>query len=246
MRPSTTILSAAILLLIGSPAVAGSLTPPGPPAPTFKTLSDIEPRTLISPDQNSLEPVVIDQPGSYYLGRDIQALPGQDAITINANNVSLDLNGFTVRGNLEVMDGNGIVVNGENATIRNGQIRYLDGDGVNCSSGSVTLINVDSTHNGGSGATCAHMRVDGGDFSHNTVNGLGGLYIAVDRVTANENGANGVGMGADSRVAQSSFIGNTGFGIACPQGNALVTETISKHNDAGNRLGCSVFSSEMP
>jgi len=246
MRPSIVTLFATIGLLLAGPAAAGSLTPPGPPAPTFKTLTDIEPRTLIAPDDDSLVPVVIDQPGSYYLGRDIQALPGQDAITISASNVSLDLNGFTVRGNLEVMDGDGIVIDGENATVRNGQIRYLDGNGVSCNSGSVTLINVDATHNGGSGALCARMRVDGGDFSYNTANGLGGLTIAVDRVTVHENGANGIGMGGESRVGQSSIIGNTGFGVSCPQGNALVTETISKHNDAGNRLGCTVFSSEMP
>ena len=52
---------------------AGPLTPPGPPAPTSKTLNEIEPRTPI----NSL-PFVIEEPGSYYLTRNLIGSPGQN------------------------------------------------------------------------------------------------------------------------------------------------------------------------
>jgi len=42
----------------------GSLTPPGAPAPTMKTLDQIEARTPIT---NTTNLVTISQPGSYYL-----------------------------------------------------------------------------------------------------------------------------------------------------------------------------------
>jgi Right handed beta helix region len=71
----------------------GSLTPPGAPAPTMITLNQIEPRTPISS-----APYTITQPGSYYLVTNLYIAVG-DGIAISANNVTLDLNGFTVAGN---------------------------------------------------------------------------------------------------------------------------------------------------
>src|SRR5438128_1786300 len=71
----------------------GSLTPPGAPAPAMKTLAQIEPRTPIS----SL-PYFIGQSGSYYLTDNFSVGAGQDyGIFISANNVTIDLNGFTIR-----------------------------------------------------------------------------------------------------------------------------------------------------
>src|SRR6516164_6192771 len=69
---------------------AGPLTPPGAPAPTMKSLQEIEPRTLIA----SL-PYTITNSGSYYLSNNLTVATG-DAITISTNGVTLDLNGFTI------------------------------------------------------------------------------------------------------------------------------------------------------
>lgn len=69
----------------------GSLTPPGAPAPTMKTLQQIEPRTPISS-----VPFSILNSGSYYLTDNLDVSYG-DAIFISANNVTIDLNGFTIR-----------------------------------------------------------------------------------------------------------------------------------------------------
>src|ERR1043165_9796506 len=71
----------------------GSLTPPGAPAPTMKTLDQIEPRAPIS----SL-PYTIASSGSYYLTTNLTALSAVDGIVINADNVTLDLSGFTMTG----------------------------------------------------------------------------------------------------------------------------------------------------
>jgi hypothetical protein len=68
----------------------GALTPPGAPAPTMKTLAQIEARTPISS-----APFTISAPGSYYLTTNLTISSG-NAINVNANNVTLDLNGFTL------------------------------------------------------------------------------------------------------------------------------------------------------
>jgi len=81
------------LVICQSSVGQGPLVPPGAPAPTMKTLLQVEPRTPIS----SL-PVFIGQSGSYYLTDNFTIGVGQDyGIFISANNVTIDLNGFTIR-----------------------------------------------------------------------------------------------------------------------------------------------------
>ena len=70
----------------------GPLAPPGAPAPTMKTLQQIEPRTAITS-----APYTISSSGSYYLTTNITVSSGS-AITIATNGVTLDLNGFTITG----------------------------------------------------------------------------------------------------------------------------------------------------
>ena len=100
----------------------GSLTPPGAPAPTMKTLAQIEPRTAIT---NTASAVTISQPGSYYLTGNLTVSSG-NAITIATNGVTLDLNGFTISSTAASAAGNGILLSGSNPrnlTILNGFIQ---------------------------------------------------------------------------------------------------------------------------
>lgn len=71
----------------------GTLDPVAAPAPAMKTLAQIEPRTPIADAGYS-----ITQSGSYYLTTNIAAAAGQLGITIEADDVTLDLGGFTVSG----------------------------------------------------------------------------------------------------------------------------------------------------
>jgi hypothetical protein len=97
----------------------GSLTPPGAPAPTMKSLDQIEARTPISS-----APYTISQPGSYYLTTNLNVTSG-DAIDINTNGVTLDLNGFTLFSTDPGNTGTGILLGSglNDITIFNGHIR---------------------------------------------------------------------------------------------------------------------------
>ncbi|HMJ89562.1 MAG TPA: hypothetical protein VK530_07080 [Candidatus Acidoferrum sp.] len=97
----------------------GALTPPNPPAPTMKTLDQIEARTPISS-----VPYTISVPGSYYLTTNVTATVS-NAIVIAISGVTLDLNGFTISSTTASATGHGILLNSGlcNITILNGFIQ---------------------------------------------------------------------------------------------------------------------------
>ncbi len=98
-------------VLVATSANAGPLDPPpGPIAPTHKTLTQVEPRTPISHettpgDESSLYRITA--PGSYYLTGNIDGVHGKRGITIDASNVIIDLNGFVMRGAVPGKEGGG-------------------------------------------------------------------------------------------------------------------------------------------
>jgi len=141
-------IAAALLLSTLNPQLStcfaqGSLTPPGAPAPTMLTLSQIEPRTPIS-----TAPFIITQPGSYYLTTNLVLTTDATAIWISTNNVTLDLMGFTISTRVSRGSGAGILLNGDirDITIFNGHITggnypYL-GYGITCIASSPINVHV--------------------------------------------------------------------------------------------------------
>src|SRR5688572_11786708 len=81
----------------------GDLTPPGAPTSTMKTLQQVEPRTDLQATPapagvdttNAAYHFIINQPGSYYLSANL-GVTKANGIQINAEGVTLDLNGFEV------------------------------------------------------------------------------------------------------------------------------------------------------
>ncbi len=215
------------IIVLGSPSSClgqGSLTPPGAPAPTMKTLAQIEPRTPISS-----APYTITAPGSYYLTTNLTISSGT-AITINANNVTLNLGGFTLTSTENpASTSTGIQMNQAvtNLTILNGFI-------------SSAITNNSAGVFGGAGfasgiydvnANSANVRVQGISISGCK---LYGIYLGANSV-AESCTANTVGQyGIIAAVANNSSGQNCGVaGIQCDIANNCYGQGIGNGNGIG-------------
>jgi parallel beta-helix repeat protein len=129
MKTSRTLLLSMALYCLAVPMrtvlAQGNLTPSGPPAPTMKTLSQIEPRTPIS----SL-PYTITSAGAYYLMANLTGVSGTNGITIAANDVTLDLKGYSLSGVAGSIDGILVSGNRTNLWLGNGTIRGWGMEGI--------------------------------------------------------------------------------------------------------------------
>lgn len=107
---------------LASKASAGPLNPPpGPITPTGKTLTEIEPRTAITSSGSGS--IFITQPGSYYLTGDVNL--GGNRIVIDAQGVTLDLNGFSVNQNTDSVEAIFLTSNAADARVHNGRIAHF-------------------------------------------------------------------------------------------------------------------------
>ena len=203
-------LTALAIVALVSLAHAGSLEPPGPPAPSMKPIDVVEARAPIS----SL-PFFISQSGSYYLTADLTASGGSNGITIlgSATHVTLDLNGYSLIG-AGAANTAGITINYQaNATVRNGTVRGW-GNGIVSNGGPVIkMIDVTSKNN-------AH---------HGFALYAGGEVL--DSV-AMGNGEVGIYIFGSAIVRNSQAIQNTWTGIWIQQ-FGLVEGCLSEANGSG-------------
>lgn len=228
--PTTLVLVAlATMSYQPSTLAQGSLTPPGAPAPTMKTLAQIEPRTPIS----SL-PYNISVPGSYYVTTNLTGTAGNYGVTITSGNVVLDLEGFTLSG--VPTTSAGVYVNGAcvNVTVRNGSLRSWAGDGVYSGGQGVILEHLNASANSGHGLyayggssvvrDCSAVSnsnsgiyISGGvasgcAVSGNANYGIEVIYSAVGNCEARNNNTAGI-YASFSTVDNCLMQNNTGYGI---------------------------------
>jgi hypothetical protein len=199
----------------------GSLTPPGAPAPTMKSLTQVEPRTdVLTLSGNGNNQYIINQSGAYYLTTNITGVASKNAISILADNVVLDLNGFTLFGGTNNSQ-QAILVNGAHSgvIIRNGAITGWPGNGI--SAGSM------------SGGELERLRI--------TTNGGIGLKLGGGNSVANcfvvGNSGDGIDSTSNCAIESCSVIGNTNgisTGNACTLRNCRVDNNVNSGITTGS------------
>jgi hypothetical protein len=200
----------------------GSLSPPGAPAPTMKTLAQIEPRTPITN-----VPYTILAPGSYYLTTNLVCLlAGSNGITVAANEVTLDLMGFTLRGP-GVTSGDGVYQAPANHSLRLFNGRAVGWGGATTSGFALEgwgnqLSDLHATSN------TIGIRVD----SHNALRGCFagtnaqmGIYInddnCLEHCVAEFNGGYGIYARHANAIEQCTASGNHSIGFVVSTINSL-------------------------
>lgn len=215
--------------------VAGPLSPPaGPVGPSHKTLSEVEPRIAVNdvntPGAGTTAVYKITAPGSYYLTGNVVAGPGKNAIGIYANNVTLDLNGFTLEG----MAGN------------TGAVILVVGDSSNAAGdprGNVTIKNGTVRGGGGSGLLSqlgvAGLRVIGVTARNNTNFGFSiDGRAELEHCSSYDNGSHGFSLGND--VVVTSCIARSNGGDEFRAGSGSVFSNCLADNGGASGTGFNV------
>ena len=209
----------------------GTLTPPGAPAPTMKSLAQIEPRTPIS----SL-PFTISAPGSYYVTTNLTGVSGSSGITIASGNVTLDLNGFMLAG----VPGSfsGVVLGGiTNATVGNGSISGWPGSGVNYSTSSARNFVIHHLHISATGS--AGINAGNALISECTVTGSGGDGIDANTCTVRDcmvdgcAGNFGINL-APGTATRCLVLRGAATGIFCNAPGCVVSDNVVRGNNTSN------------
>jgi parallel beta-helix repeat protein len=218
----------------------GNLAPAGAPAPSMKTLQQIEPRVPIS----SL-PFTITNSGSYYLTTNLTGAPALTGITISASSVTLDLGGFLLSG---AGSGDGVSVSGTrtNITIQNGSLRNWD-TGVNATLASNSRFERLQVSQGisfgiyvGNGNLILFCQAEGNGWGI-----YGGNNCTIKGCTAIRNGASGIQVDSGCTIvectASQNFQGIGAFESALIQ-SCLVSSNGANGGiiaDSGaNVIGC--------
>jgi hypothetical protein len=191
-RPSVFVLAATLCVGAGLFAFAGDLEPPGAPAPTMKTLDEVEPRT---PIRAADLPLTIMSAGSYYLTENVEVAGNGIVVSSagDAGQVTIDLMGYTLSGGT----GAGILCGNptKNITIRNGTVSGFGQYGIGC--GSATNLVVEN------------VRADSND-------GIGidaGMHAVIRRCTAIDNGMDGFQIRGESVVTDNLAVGNGSLAV---------------------------------
>ena len=237
----------AVVFYVGGSVSAfsqGSLTPPDAPAPTFKTLQQIEPRTDLQnapaaavDTSNANYHFIINQPGSYYLSANL-AVTKANGIQINVEDVTLDLNGFQIsRTSGNGGDGIQISSTAHHTTVSNGSLK-----------GFAVAINGINEITGARGCTFRGINVSG-CTSRGIFSGPGALLESC--VIHDSAGTYGITGGEGSSMTNCTALNNTvAYPFSAAKGSTLIncsashnTCTVGIFADAGSSvIHCNAFS----
>jgi parallel beta-helix repeat protein len=222
----------AALFSISCCAHAGDLEPDTGPAPTMKTLDEVEARIPIPGSDAPTGVFTITRSGSYYLTSD--RVSSDTGIQVNVDNVTIDLNGFCLIG--KSSSTYGIYMYGRtNVEIKNGTVRNFGMDGIHegLSTGkNHRVINVRAIDNGSSGSYRGIYLYSDYNLIKNctaTGNTSHGIYTGnrntVTGNISNNNGGRGISVLQGSSVTGNTCCDNAHHGIQAFDGSTIIGNT---------------------
>jgi len=248
---SRTVLLIGVLIAgTGMTVFAGDyLKPPGPPgseASRMRTLNEIEPATPI----HSL-PFVITNSGKYVVVEDLHGTNGQDGIVVQADNVTIDLNGFTLVGGTGSGDAIDITGKRQSIAVLNGVVRDWGRYGVYAIDAFyLSVVGITSISNGWGGTgSCPGIGLGKNSEVRDCIsNGskMAGISVKDSSVVRNcktgGNGHRGIDAQNGSSVIGCSSYDNASDGIAAYHGTTVTRCTAYDNAFRGIFLldGCTV------
>lgn len=218
-----------------SAALAGPLAPPpGAISPTGKPLTEVEPRIAINTTNTPGDATTlfkITAPGSYYLIGDLIGVSGKHGIRIDANDVTIDFNGFALRG---PGSGAGLIDRDteeqpsiENLTLRNGTVTGW-GNGLTmfyCESARLEHMNFASNAMTGAAMNATLVAI-GCTFSGSAFSGLESQGDGL--VTNCLASGNGTGINLSAGLIEHSVARGNEYGFVISQG--MVSGSLASNN----------------
>ncbi len=208
----------------------------------MKTLQQVEPRTPIS-----IVPTNLAVSGSYYLVTNLPGVAASDGITISANDVDLDLNGFVLAGAPGSGTGISVPAFQTNLVVRNGKIRGWGSLGVLANSVNSRFENLHISGNSGTGLQVGSgSLVTGCELQNNGAGIFTGTDSMVKDCIAQSTGT-GIITGDASTVSVCIAAGNLYPGISTGNG-CTIKECTARANNPGiytgdgcTLIGCSAI-----
>lgn len=167
----------------------------------------------------------ITQPGSYYFTDSVSLSGGYiDGVRIDAHNVTLDLNGYTLRGGASTDDGIVVLGDQDNIVIKNGIVEDWGGDGINALNADYSIFeNLIVRNNDGDGlVTDFNCLITKCQAKGNGLDGLeGDDGTIISDCSASENGDNGIQSSEGCIVINCTSYKNESDGFDCGAGSRI-------------------------
>lgn len=201
---------------------AGPLAPPGAPAPTMKSLDEIDAKLEKRTPISSL-PFTITASGSYYVTGHLTGTASQHGISIDASDVTLDLGGFTLTGPTTDAATHAvrIIAGRSNVVVRDGIVRNWVGGGIIAESVTSKRIVVEGL----------------------TLSGPDGIGISLgSHSTARDcmvelSGNTGISTGISCQIIDCRVVDTGGSGIVTGNSSTLINCTAVNAGQAGISVG---------
>jgi len=232
-------LGVAVVAAFAGVVQGGPLDPPRPPGATQANL-------IYQPADCAGFPIKLSQSGSYALAENITMPAGcaKNGVQISADNVTLDMRGFTLKGVTGALTG--IETYAWGVTLTNGRVTWWPAGGVrfwgmNHVLSHLVLVANGATVEGGQLSIQDHSRLTDCIVNHGTGAALGiavwGFGNVVEDCTVSFNRFQGIKVsGTNNRISRNHLAGNDDGGGGCAdvwiagnrniiEGNTAVTHT---------------------